>query len=101
MLKLNRILYVVPRTFTARFAAKMWEAKASFSRWKCQMSLNDKEKVNNFLENQSLNYSCGVDFSEIVSLIDFDKPISRPYCATYSGNLTLSCLHPVDEKIHH
>lgn len=29
--------------------------------------------------------SCGVDFSEIVSLIDFDKPISRPYCATYSG----------------
>ena len=80
---------------------KMWEAKASFSRWKYQMSLNDKEKVNNFLENQSLNYSCGVDFSEIVSLIDFDKPISRPYCATYSGNLTLSCLHPVDEKVRH
>ena len=26
-----------------------------------KMSLNDKEKVNNFLENQSLNYSCGVD----------------------------------------
>ena len=64
-----------------------------------KISSNDKIKVDAFLENQSLNFTCGTDFSEIVSSIDFDKAVSRPYCATFSGNLVLSCLHPVDEKV--
>ena len=64
-----------------------------------RISETDKEKIKDFLENQSLNYICGTDFSEMASSIDFDKAVSRPYCATYSGNLALSCLHPVDEKV--
>ena len=64
-----------------------------------RISENDKEKIQDFLETQSLNYICGTDFSEMASLIAFDKDVSRPYCATYSGNLALSCLHPVDEKV--
>ena len=60
---------------------------------------NDKQKVNTFLECQSQNYTCGMDFSDVVATIDFDKSTSRPYCATCSGNLVLSCLHPVDEKV--
>ena len=44
------------------------------------MSSNDKNKVDAFLENQSLNFTCGTDFSEIVSSIDFDKAISRLLC---------------------
>ena len=64
-----------------------------------KVNINDKEKVNTFLENQSGTYTCGMDFSEVVSTINFEKSTSRPYCATYSGNLILSCLHPVDEKV--
>ena len=63
------------------------------------MSANDKNKVDSFLETQSLSFTCGTDFSQTASLIDFDKAISRPYCATFSGNLALSCLHPVNEKV--
>ena len=63
------------------------------------MSANDKNKVDSFLETQSLSFTCGTDFSQTASLIDFDKAISRPYCATFSGNLALSCLYPVNEKV--
>ena len=59
----------------------------------------DKSTVNTFLEVQTQTYTCGTDFSELASTLPVTKKYLRPYCQTYSGNLTVSCLHPVDEKL--
>lgn len=61
---------------------------------------DDKLVVNDFLENQAQTYTCGTDFSELASSLHVSKQCLRPYCQTYSGNLTVSCLHPVDEKLY-
>lgn len=60
----------------------------------------DKARVNAFLEDQAQTYTCGTDFSELASAIQVSKTCLRPYCQTQSGNLTVSCLHPVDEKVY-
>ena len=56
--------------------------------------------MNTFLEVQAQTYTCGTDFSELASTLPVTKKYVRPYCQTYSGNLTVSCLHPVDEKLY-
>ena len=56
--------------------------------------------MNTFLEVQAQTYTCGTDFSELASTLPVTKKYLRPYCQTYSGNLTVSCLHPVDEKLY-
>lgn len=61
---------------------------------------DDKLVVNDFLENQAQTYTCGTDFSELASSLHVSKQCLRPYCQTYSGNLTVNCLHPVDEKLY-
>lgn len=60
----------------------------------------DRNEVNSFLQDQSQTYTCGTDFSELAASVKTSKKYLRPYCQTYSGLLTLSCLHPVDEKVY-
>ena len=60
---------------------------------------DDKSQVNAFLENQSQTYTRGTDFSESASSVQISKACLRPYCQTYSGYLSVSCLHSVDEKV--
>ena len=91
--------YAMSKIFIVVFAVKAAENQEGFLVRNVRISENDKEKIKDFLETQSLNYIFGTDFSEMASLIAFDKDVSRPYCATYSGSLASSCLHPVDEKV--
>ena len=58
---------------------------------------DDRDLVNRFLDDQSVTYTCGTDFSELASTIDFtqnssekrkiDKRSYRPFIPTYVGNL--------------
>ena len=61
---------------------------------------DDKSQVDAFSQDQSQTYTCGTDFSELASSIQVSKVYLRPYCQIYSGYLSLSCLHPVDEKVY-
>ena len=71
---------------------------------------DDRDLVNRFLDDQSVTYTCGTDFSELASTIDFtqnssekrkiDKRSYRPFIPTYVGNLALCCMHPIEEKVY-
>lgn len=61
---------------------------------------DDKSQVDTFLQDQSQTYTCGTDFSELASSVQVSKVCLRPYCQIYSGYLSVSCLHPVDEKVY-
>lgn len=65
-----------------------------------KIKVGDRNEVDAFLENQSQTYTCGSDLSELASLIPVSKMCLRPHCPTYSGLLTLSCLHSIDEKVY-
>ena len=65
-----------------------------------KLKAEDKVEVDTFIENQSQTYTCGSDFSELASSVKVSKACLQPYCQTYFGFLTLSCLHPVDEKVY-
>lgn len=65
-----------------------------------KLKAEDKVEVDTLIEYQSQTYTCSSDFSELASSVKVSKACLRPYCQTYSGFLTLSCLHPVDEKVY-
>ena len=63
---------------------------------------DDRELVQEFLENQSSTYTCA-SINFLVPSVDkrkIDKRSYRPYIPTYIGNLALCCMHPIEEKVY-